>query len=278
MRVIDSAGASGETQQVIFVGHKYDEVEDNDSPETAQTLPPLFSNFEGSHSTGPGYAGYDGDGEDYFNMPGQHPGEHVQLECDYTNTTGEMSLDILDGGDQHVAFSDGTAGKVTLDYVLGSADSGGPYVIEVWDTTGQHYGDYKLNGHFYSEVEDNDSQATAQTLPAFPINEFYGSQGTGAGYPGYDGDQNDYFKLNGGSAGQTLNVNLFYFQTGGEMSVDLFDGGGHQLAFHDGAGGISSLTYVLGSNVNDFGGPYILRIWDINNTHYSDYSLDATLN
>ncbi len=52
-----------------------------------------------------------------------------------------------------------------------------------------------LSFNAYDEVEPNDAVAQANLLPAGPLTGFSGSIGTGAGYPGYDGDNMDVFAI-----------------------------------------------------------------------------------
>jgi hypothetical protein len=48
----------------------------------------------------------------------------------------------------------------------------------------------------YDETENNDTPATGNPLPAFPFTGYLGSIGNDGGYPGYDGDAEDYFTFN----------------------------------------------------------------------------------
>ena len=77
-------------------------------------------------------------------------------------------------------------------------------------------------GITYDEVENNDTTGQANGFPAFPFSAFYGSSGSGTGYPGYDGDGTDYFSFNA-SIGQTVDLTMTLPPVHGDIDMKLYD-------------------------------------------------------
>jgi hypothetical protein len=75
----------------------------------------------------------------------------------------------------------------------------------------------------YNETENNDTPSTGNPLPAFPFAGFTGSIGNDAGYPGYDGDGEDYFTFNAVN-GETYSFRLNFDEGSGlQAQLAIFD-------------------------------------------------------
>ncbi len=82
----------------------------------------------------------------------------------------------------------------------------------------------------YDEQEDNDSREQANLLPSLPVHSFKGSIGSAPGYPGADGDTEDWYRFDT-TPGKYLNVvlraqggeddyaNLYLWSTAGEQPL-----------------------------------------------------------
>ncbi|MDQ3023168.1 MAG: hypothetical protein M3R04_02090, partial [bacterium] len=84
-----------------------------------------------------------------------------------------------------------------------------------------------VNPGAYDEVEDNDSQGTANTLPALPFGEYYGNAGPDGGN---DGDLEDFFTFSA-NAGDEVTFHVEYSWSGGtDLNAQMEDASGLILA------------------------------------------------
>jgi PKD repeat protein len=123
----------------------------------------------------------------------------------------------------------------------------------------------------YDERENNDSRAQANSFPAFPFSGWRGSSGTGAGYPGYDGDGEDYFQLSA-STGQTVDLTLNLPPGHGDIDIKLYDSTGKQLDSSTGTGDTENINYTFAAGDT---APFFLRVYVYSGC--SDYAVDGTL-
>jgi hypothetical protein len=148
VRVTDDEGNSSTATVFVLVGVNYSEQEPNNDGPTAQHFPAFpFSAFTGSQGSGPGYRGYDGGPWDLFTF-NSASGHEFKFTNTYDNSTGELDFELQDQFGDDILDTYGSGGSNVLDYTTGSDpnDFGGPYYLYVWDHTGDHYGDYSLDG------------------------------------------------------------------------------------------------------------------------------------
>ncbi len=125
----------------------------------------------------------------------------------------------------------------------------------------------RLSFAAYDEVEDNDTPATANTLPGANFSGFRGNAGNYDEIPGYDGDGEDWFTLTDTfAAGQSLDLTVFY-QVGefsiAEGDVDLEVYSTADVLLKTGNPGIYSTAakLVFGTDFQDADLPLKLRIF-----------------
>jgi hypothetical protein len=161
----------------------YEEVEDNDAYAAANALPAApVTNFTGS--LGPG--GYDGDNQDYFSFA-VGEGEIVMANLFYDNTSANFNLTLYDAA--HNELQDDTSGNDGSREIIQGVQAGTCYLVA---RAAGGRGNYTLSlvkdQPGYDESEDNETPASADVLPAFPVSGWLGS----LGLQGYDGDTLDY--------------------------------------------------------------------------------------
>lgn len=126
-------------------------------------------------------------------------------------------------------------------------------------------------GMVYDEVENNDSAAEANSFGAFPLTTFGGSCSSGTGYPGYDGDNVDFFTFTA-AAGQTVDLTMTMPPVHGDIDMELLDSTARQLSKSTGTSTVEHINYVfLPGDV----GPFYLRVYKYSG--FSDYLLDGDL-
>lgn len=141
LRVTDSSGLTATTNLVITVGaNPYDEVEDNDSRAQANSVSfPI--GFFGSLGIGPGYAGYDGDGDDYLTFSAiwnqvfsssMTVAATADIDYELQDSTGRVLSSSLNRGL-------GAAESITYTFIAGDAS---PYFLHIIRHEG--YGDYSI--------------------------------------------------------------------------------------------------------------------------------------
>jgi PKD repeat protein len=125
----------------------------------------------------------------------------------------------------------------------------------------------------YNEVENNDDTASANQLPALaPAFTWYGSCGAGTDYPGYDGDDYDYFKFTA-NTGDSVSFMLALDIATGDLDLALLDSDGDTLdssASSTAEVEVVSHTMIVGDTA-----PYYVRVkkWK----DFSEYSLSGGL-
>ena len=236
----------------------YDEVEDNDSPVEANPLPGLdFTGFTGS--LGPG--GYDGDDTDYFKLTvAQRTPVRVRMTLD--SGTGDLGLQVLGTDGTTVLGSSNTAGDEEA--VICELPNAGTYYVRCQAHSG--YSDYTLTASEldYDEVEDNDSTGEATALPSLDFADFTASLGPG----GYDGDDEDYFKLIV-TEPTLVEVTMTPGSATGDLELQVLDTDGTTLLDSAStAGDEASVMCALAG-----AGNYFVRC--IAHSGYSDYTLSA---
>lgn len=135
------------------------------------------------------------------------------------------------------------------------------------DTAAAHI----MAGAQYNEVENNDDAAQANAFPAFPFANRGGSCGTGADYPGYDGDDVDFYTFNAG-VGQTVDLVMDLPAWHGDIDLELLDATGKSLKKSTSTSAQEHINYVFAAG--DVA-PFYLRVYKYSN--FSDYLLSGGL-
>jgi PKD repeat protein len=124
----------------------------------------------------------------------------------------------------------------------------------------------------YNETEDNDDAITANQLPSLAqAVTWYGSAGTGEGYPGYDGDEYDYFRFDA-NAGDSVSLILTLDPTKGDLDLSLLDSGSSNqtLAYSRGTTAVETISYTF---IPGDVAPFYICVRAYKN--FSDYSLQV---
>jgi hypothetical protein len=166
-------------------------------------------------------------------------------------------------GDGTYDYTSGLYSIVNVQYPVGTWHT----KVRVWDQTGQ-FSEAQVTitvtggqQGSYTEVEDNDSFAQASSI--HPGQTDTGSCGSGSGYPGYDGDIDDYWAFTVNSP-----VNLQITMTGntGNLNLYLYDQFGNIWNWSENAGS----NEIMQTSLPD--GVYFIRVHAFSG--FSDYSLD----
>jgi hypothetical protein len=168
----------------------YDEVEDNDTRDTAMTLPNLpFSGFNGD--IGP--AGFnDGDTGDWYKLTvGTERVCELRLTPYSGNQLPYIELYAADGETLRDSYYE------TTEQYVGDTLEPGTYFLFIGSVSG--YCHYVLDGYVrtpmgtFDEVENNDTHLTGNVLPPLPVNDWRGSLGSSDSF--YDCDHGDWYVL-----------------------------------------------------------------------------------
>jgi hypothetical protein len=128
-----------------------------------------------------------------------------------------------------------------------------------------------LPGYDYDETEDNDFESEANQL-TLPVAGFKGSLGTDAGYPGYDGDFDDYYQFSA-NIGDTVRATVTYDPANGNPDLEFHD---DSFNINDGATGQDG-KLVFSYNVNGTETqPFTLALHGF--AFFGDYAMDVAVN
>lgn len=141
---------------------EYDEVEDNDTLETAQLLPEgSFKGFRCSFGSSPGYSGPDGDNIDWFKLSvplGQVA--HIAMEESLVSMGGYEQFTICNASGTVIAEPNLDYGSVNACYGLYGGGLEYPYYIRIYypEYSGSlsRYGDYGLSVFLTDDRFDED--------------------------------------------------------------------------------------------------------------------------
>jgi hypothetical protein len=121
-------------------------------------------------------------------------------------------------------------------------------------------------------MEDNDSMAEANALPALPVTGWKGSLGDSPpDYTGYDGDSADYSSFSGPLVGDDITVTVNFADTM-ELEAYLYDAGGDLLDSTWSFASPATLSYTFGFGDN---APYYICLSAPSG--YGDYTMDVVL-
>jgi PKD repeat protein len=139
LRVTDSRNLTATTQLVLTGdGPGYDEVEDNDSPATANALPVgNIQGFEGNLGEG----GYDGDFHDWFGLTIPAPGSY-QFDLEFNAADADLDLELCDPIGLKIAASNGLSGDEHIVYTFGASGQYYLHALRFWTVVSQ--ADYTL--------------------------------------------------------------------------------------------------------------------------------------
>jgi hypothetical protein len=214
----------------------YYERENNDHFDYAQPLPELpftGATVTGSIGAAEGYDGYDGDQYDWysFTVP-----DSAVLSIDVGFTPGadgsafDFAVYRSDGSGGVSQLYESTGNTAGFSHELESGvDAAGEYMVR-FAAEAENGGDYTLGldydhgAYIYYESEDNDSWLDADNLPGLPFGttEVNCSLGTEDGYPGYDGDQTDWFEFATAASGMVdFTVNMDSMLGSGALTLNI---------------------------------------------------------
>jgi len=205
----------------------YDEVEQNDTIETANALPAFpVSNFRGNVGVGAG--GYDGDTDDYFSFSGS-VGDMYRFTVTPSTDKPEFKPYAYDAAGNEIGEYNKDALGVTTVTVLVTTGQTQPLVLYVGNDSLSL--DYTVSADkvlSYGEVEDNDTQpeSTPEAAPVFIVNGNLGPNGN-------DGDSVDWYTFSA-SIGDTPTLVLWYDSATMSFDFDnnppvIVDANGNQL-------------------------------------------------
>jgi hypothetical protein len=272
VRVTDNEGKTGFGQlMVLAMPATYSELEGNDDLAQANTLPAIpFADYAANcGETG----GNDGDTVDIYSFDAA-AGEAVTFTMLTANQSCTMQVSIVDANNDTLAFASGFPTNVHYE-VTGTEAL--PLYLRV-DTFAQD-SDYLLSGAHevrYDEFESNDTVLGADGMWELDENHvltaFDASLGSGPDYPGNDGDSEDYFRVQAGALGATLDLTMTYNAATGNLGISLLDSEGDLLANAATGSGSEHLNYTF---VAGDEGPFFLHC--VAASGYSDYELNATI-
>jgi hypothetical protein len=241
----DGAVSTWQTSVIVHAG-VYDEVEDNDSVATANSLPALpFSSFVGS--AGPDGT-YDGDIRDLFTFSA-NAGDEVSFLVRYSNSGGtDFSVSLEDAFGAPLAQSFGYPPQ-PLSYTFQGFESA-PYILRI--ECGAGGSDYLISGTdaAYDELENNDDPPTANYLgdlvSLHELIDYSASLGDNPpAYEGYDGDNDDWYTFDA-PAGSDFTLSATYDNSAGaNIGVSLLDGGLNVLDSSADGDGQEDLAYTF---------------------------------
>jgi hypothetical protein len=256
LKVAAVTGAGDYSINASLASHGYTETEDNDSTAQAGALP--GAGIAGSV----GASSYDGDTSDYFAIQAQE-GNVVTLTLTYPAADGNLSLTLLNGGGAQL-YKDSTSNTGLRTFTWG-LHAGTNYVLVKAEAGSADYSlSAALDDPGYQEVEDNDSFATAQPLPALPVDGFSGN----CGAMGYDGDSKDYYSFPC-SDGDIVSVALDYDPTAANLSLTLCNAD-QSTAHADSAGNSGSRAFAWGLR----GGQCFVEVQAVSG--HADYTLSVS--
>jgi hypothetical protein len=272
VRVTDNEGKTGPTQlSVLAMPVSYNELEGNDLPLEANSLPSIpFENFSANcGDTG----GNDGDQVDIFSFEAE-AGEELTFTMLTANQSCTMQVSIVDAADNTLAWASGFPTNVHYEV---KGDEATPLYLKV-ETFSQD-SDYLLSGTYevrYDEFEFNDTVEGADGMWEFDdthvLTSFDASLGSGEGYPGNDGDNEDYFRVLAGALHATLDLTMTYSAATGNLGISLLDSEGDLLANSATGSGSENLNYIFQA---DDEGPFFLHC--VAASGYSDYEMNGSV-
>jgi hypothetical protein len=265
----------------------YDEIENNDWSDTANSLPDLpFADFAGNV----GFGGvYNGD-EDWFSFPlGAGENRNFVLSFD-DSAAAPVRLSIwrsVDGPEgpyiEPVKSVAGTVSPLTLSYTPRSIDSGPYYLVvssmESWETPANI--DYTLSGNadgqLYDEVEDNDEAGEANPLSLVDetptsqiVSSFTGNLGLGGAE--IDGDVEDWTTFSDLPVGWFGDFYIYYDSLTAVVTAQILDGNGNVIASSSPENGYAFVT-IYNDEAAPLTGPFYLKV---NGAPFTDYWIQGT--
>lgn len=241
VQVLAQSGTAQYELSVNLSPGGYEEVEENDAYAAANPLPaPPVSNFTGS--LGPG--GYDGDNQDYFSFEATD-GDVFIAELFYDSPTANFNLTLYDAA--HSQLAQDTAGNDGSREIMLGLHSGVHYLVARAASGSGNYTLGLVKDHpGYDESEDNETPATADVLPAFPVAGWLGSLGA----QGYDGDSQDYSTFSVGDKTEVY-FSLDYDESAASAGFTLYDAG-QQLIYADNLGNPGSRSFSWGLKAGSY--------------------------
>jgi hypothetical protein len=251
-------GVSDYSLSVSKADPGYDELENNDSSQTAQALTSLpVEDFLGSIAL----FGYDGDNADFYSFTASEK-DLFTFSLDYDFFANNVYLELLNGVGSRIYISDqGNPGSRTYNWSF----KAGSYFLKI--SSNNSPGDYSLGvskvAGEYDELEENDTLGDAKPLASEVLVDFDGH----VGQFGYNGDTNDYqfFNL---VASADVQYTLTYDSGQGNVHFFLLNQAGMPIS-QDTAGNPGTRT-VSG---NAASGTSYLRVFA--NSGNSNYTIDG---
>ncbi|MDQ3023171.1 MAG: PKD domain-containing protein [bacterium] len=268
--------------ELVVTPPSYDEFEDNDDDTQADFHGDLSftgAEIDWTGSLGTGGSDYDGDTDDwsYFDNSGSDytPGTDINLNLSYDNGTGTIGFTLFDAFGVQLDFSADGDGSEDIAYTVQPGDTC-PFFLQFNCASG--FSDYVFSGTSsppnpgFDETEHNDTIATANALPAFPVVAFTGNIGDAGSY---DGDTQDYFSFSG-SAGEMFTFTVTPADTSVELQAIVYESGNSATI---GGGVWDSGTGILTVNAqvrSSDSGPFVVELSNFTGIP-SDYTIDGDL-
>ncbi len=198
VRVIDDSGLSSTATTSILAGVTFDEVENNDTPATANPLTFPLHNFTGSL----GAPGYDGDDYDYFSFSA-NTGDVVDIQMQLDPQQADFDLYLYDALGNELANSFTTNALEEVKYQITAQDSG-PFVVAASWYAGS--GTYTLSGSINAPVAKLVAAPNVGTAPLDVVLDASGSTDKAPGtIVSYEFDPEGNGSFQPPQAGATLN-------------------------------------------------------------------------
>jgi hypothetical protein len=126
----------------------------------------------------------------------------------------------------------------------------------------------------YDEIENNDTEDGANTLPSAIIGGWRGSIGSDVSYPGYDGDNADWVLIPA-ATGQSLSAVISFDESTAELLVKLYRQDGTLADSRDTSLYVGDKAFISDYSAAPGDFPYTLSIEPLSG--YSDYVLDSAV-
>jgi PKD repeat protein len=245
VRATDNDGAVSTAILPLQIQVAYDEVEDNDTSATAQTIAAGgVTDFAGNLGLG---GANNGDEADWYKFVAT-AGDEVAVSLQFSHSLGDFDLALYaPNGTTLLKESASTDDAEALLYTFPGA---GAYYIKCYvkdSAIDRGPADYLLSVAKVSltETENNDTYATGSVLPALPVTGYFGNLGLGGPL---DGDETDWYQLTVPAAG-TVTLSLGFDNSVIDLDLRLFaPDGTTQLAQSVGIDNDEQIVY-------DFPGP-----------------------
>jgi hypothetical protein len=267
-------GVDGHSDYILHASDiLYSEAEHNDSAVQSNWLAGLtqfdhqLANFKGSFGDGPGYHGYDGDLEDWYNLYAGVTSE-LDLTLTYDAGTANAGFSLYDYEGDLLAFSATGSGSESLNYTFQPGDLF-PCMLHCVCSSG--YTDYALNGSVtydgsaYDEVENNDDWTQTNTLPSGEFTDYKGNVGINGPY---DADSGDYFDFTA-SVGTIEKYTVEWDNPAVVLQGDITDANQSlltQISQSPGKFELYHLPFAIHTQ------PYVLRV-EVQSGEWTDYTI-----